>query len=134
MPERVSTTPLLDKLGVRPGMRVAVVNLEEPWFLDLLAERTQDVTLGRALPESDLVFLGANTHADLAALGSLRRAIRPNGAIWVISRKGKLATIRDVDVIGATLAAGMVDNKVVAFSDTQTSLRAVIRLRDRPPR
>jgi hypothetical protein len=35
-------------------------------------------------------------------------------------------------VIEAALAAGLVDNKVVSFSDTQTALRLVIRLRDRP--
>ena len=51
-------------------------------------------------------------------------AIRPNGAIWVISRKGRAATLRDVDVIEGALAAGLVDNKVVSFSETQTSIRA----------
>ena len=132
MPEPVYTAPLIDKLGVRPGARVAVVNLDEPWFLDLLAERTPDITLGRALPESDLIFLGANSQAELEAMFDLRPLIRSNGAIWVISLKGKLARIRDVDVISASLAAGLIDNKVVSFSETQTSLRAVIRLRDRP--
>jgi hypothetical protein len=132
MPERVYMTPLVDKLGVKPGARVAVIGLEEPWFLDLVRERTHDVSLGRALPESDLIFLRANSQTELAALMDLRPLIRPNGAIWVVSRKGKLATIRDVDVIDASLAAGLVDNKVVSFSETQTSLRAVIRVRDRP--
>ena len=132
MAERVSTAPLLDKLGVRPGARVAVLNLDAPWFVALLRERTRDVTLGRPAPESDLIFLGANSRAELAQLSDLRPLIRPNGAIWVISNKGRLATIRDTDVIEASLAAGLVDNKVVSFSDSQTSLRAVIRVRDRP--
>jgi hypothetical protein len=131
VPERLYATPLLDKLGVRPGARVGVVGLDEPWFLDLLAERTSDVTVGSALPDSDLAFLGANSTAELAALAALRPSIRPDGAIWIVSLKGRLATIRDVDVISAILAAGMVDNKVASFSDTQTSLRAVIRRRDR---
>jgi hypothetical protein len=131
VPERLYATPLLDKLGVRPGARVGVVGLDEPWFLDLLAERTSDVTVGSALPDSDLAFLGANSTAELAALTALRPSIRPDGAIWIVSLKGRLATIRDVDVISAILAAGMVDNKVASFSDTQTSLRAVIRRRDR---
>jgi hypothetical protein len=131
MPERVYTRPLLDKLGVAPGARVAVLNLDAPWFADLLAERTQDVTFGPPRPETDLVFLGADSQEELAPLTDLRGAIRPNGAIWVVSRKGKGATLRDVDVIEASLAAGLVDNKVVSFSDTHTSLRAVIRVRDR---
>jgi hypothetical protein len=133
MPERVYTRPLLDKLGVAPGARVAVMNLDALWFADLLKERTHDVTYGRPGPDTDIVFLGAGTVEDLAPLSDLRTRIRPNGAIWVVSSKGKAATLRDVEVIGAGLAAGLVDNKVVSFSDTQTSVRLVIRVRDRPP-
>jgi hypothetical protein len=133
MPERVYTTPLLDKLGVKPGYRVAVVNLDEPWFLDLLRERTTDITVGMPSPDTDIVVVGADFPHDFEALPALRARIRPNGAIWVVSLKGRLATARDVEVIDAALAAGLVDNKVASFSDTQTALRLVIRLRDRPP-
>jgi hypothetical protein len=133
MPERVYTRPLLDKLGVMPGARVAVLNLDAPWFADLLASRTPDITFGQPRPDTDLVFLAADSSEDLLPLAHLRAMIRPNGAIWVVSRKGKLATLRDVEVMAAGLAAGLVDNKVVSFSDTQTSLRLVIRVRDRPP-
>ena len=28
--ERVYTTPLLDKLGIRPGMRVALIDIDDP--------------------------------------------------------------------------------------------------------
>ena len=132
MPEFVSTRPLLDKLGVRPGARVAILTLDEPWFTELLAQRTHDVTSGTADLDTDLVFLGAEHIADLAILAELRGRIRSNGAIWVVSRKGPSATLRDVEVIGGALRAGLVDNKVVAFSATHTSLRLVIRRRDRP--
>jgi hypothetical protein len=44
----------------------------------------------------------------------------------VVSRKGREATLRDVDVIEATRSAGLVDNKVVSFSPTHTALRLVI--------
>src|SRR5438128_289334 len=132
MPERVYTRPLLDKLGVAPGARVVLMNLDEPWFRELLVERTPHVRIGRVAADSDLIFLGANSAKELARLSSLRPKIRTNGAIWVVSRKGKARTIRDVDVIEAALEAGLVDNKVVSFSETQTALRAVIRVRDRP--
>ena len=132
MPERVYPRPLLDKLGVTPGARVAILNLDAPWFVNLLEERTRGVTIGSVAPPADLVFLGANSPAELALLSDLRPGIRPNGAIWVVSRKGRTATIRDVDVIDAATEAGLVDNKVVSFSETQTSLRLVIPLRDRP--
>jgi hypothetical protein len=124
--ERVYTTPLLDKLGVKPGMRVAVIELADGDFLDSLAERTSDVTLGPPLPGTDLVFLGADTIEELKRVAVLRSALVPAGAIWVVSRKGKAATLRDVDVIDAAKSVGLVDNKVVAFSPTHTALRLVI--------
>jgi Protein of unknown function (DUF3052) len=132
--ERTYTTPLLDKLGVRPGARVAIVGDVDPdgTFRALLADRTTDVTVGEPKSESDLVFLAADATDELAVLASLRSRIRPNGAIWVVSRKGRAATIRDVEVIAAAREAGLVDNKVASFSDTHTSLRLVIPVADRP--
>jgi hypothetical protein len=132
--DRTYTTPLLDKLGVRPGARVAIVggvDLDGS-FRARLADRTTDVTDGEPKPDSDLIFLAADSHAELAELAALRDRIRPNGAIWVVSRKGRLATLRDVEVIAAAKANSLVDNKVVSFSDTQTSLRLVIPVALRP--
>jgi hypothetical protein len=132
--ERVYTAPLLDKLGVRPGMRIAIVGPVDPdgSFQAQLADRTSDVTVGRPQPNTDIVFLAADSHAELADLAALRERIRPAGAIWVVSRKGRAATIRDVEVIAAAKDAGLVDNKVVSFSPTHTSLRLVIPVALRP--
>ena len=132
--ERVYTTPLLDKLGVRPGMRVAIVGEVDPdgTFRALLGDRTSDVTIGRPAADTDQVFLAADSHGELAELAALRTRIRPAGAIWVVSRKGRAATIRDVEVIAAAREAGLVDNKVVSFSETHTSLRLVIPVALRP--
>jgi hypothetical protein len=133
-PEAVSTRPLLDKLGVEPGARVAVVGVDDPEVLGLLRERTADLTLGEPLPDTDVVFLGADSTVDLAALGRLRAHIVPAGAIWVVSRKGKAATLRDVEVMAAAREHDLVDNKVVAFSATHTALRLVIPRAMRPGR
>jgi hypothetical protein len=139
--ERVYTKPLLDKLGVRPGMRMATVGtLEdddeaagpEGAFADRLRERSSDVTEGSPEPDTDLIFLAADSSAELAALASLRPQIRPNGAIWVVSRKGRAATVRDLEVIAAGRDHDLVDNKVVAFSSTRTALRLVIPVALRP--
>ncbi len=124
--ERVYTTPLLDKLGIAPGAKVALLGVADQSFRKELSDRTDDVTDGWPDPGTDLVFLEADDVGRLADLQELRRRIKPNGAIWVVSRKGKAATIRDVDVIDAAKAAGLVDNKVVSFSPTHTSLRLVI--------
>jgi hypothetical protein len=124
--ERIYTTPLLDKLGVKPGARVAIIGVDDIAFRAELAERTTDITDGEPLPDTGLVFLAADDHAPLAGLAMLAGRIVPNGAIWVVSRKGKAATIRDVDVIAVAKTSGLVDNKVVAFSPTHTALRLVI--------
>ncbi|HEX2755188.1 MAG TPA: hypothetical protein VHM48_06975 [Candidatus Limnocylindrales bacterium] len=133
--ERVYTTPLLDKLGIRPGMRVAIVGVledddevldDEGPFRERLAGRTSDITDGRPEPETDIVILAADTTAELVALADLRARIRPTGAIWVVSRKGRAATLRDVDVIAAAREHRLVDNKVVSFSTRRTALRLVI--------
>jgi hypothetical protein len=138
--ERVYTAPLLDKLGVRPGMRVALVGAfededevnDEGPFRARLAERTPDITDGRPKPDTDIVFLAADSTDDLGALALLRPRIRPTGAIWVVSRKGRAARLRDVEVMAAARENDLVDNKVVAFSARRTSIRLVVPLRLRP--
>jgi hypothetical protein len=130
--EKVYTTPLLDKLGVRPGMRVALIHIDDETIRRLLADRTSDLTEGWPLPDTDVVLLGADSTDDLAILEGLATRIRPSGAIWVVSRKGKQATLRDVEVMAAGKEAGLIDNKVAAFSPTHTSLRLVIPVARRP--
>jgi DUF3052 family protein len=130
--ERTYSTPLIDKLGVRPGARVAILGVDDEAFRTLLDERTQDVADDQPALDTDVVFLAADSTGELDALPSLRERIRPNGAIWVVSRKGRDATLRDVEVIAAAKEAGLVDNKVVSFSDTHTALRLVIPRALRP--
>ena len=133
--ERIYTTPLLDKLGIRPGMRVALVDIDDAEIRPLIAGRTTDVTEGLPKPDTDVVLLGAETPADLDPLPSLATRIRPNGAIWVVSRKGKSATLRYDDLLEAATPVGLVDNKVASFSTTHTATRLVIRvaLRSKAP-
>jgi len=130
--DHVYTTPLLDKLGLRPGMRVALVDIDDPEIRPRIAARTSDVTEGWPEPDTDIVLLGADSLDALAPLASLAARIRPNGAIWVISRKGKAATLRDIEVIRAASAARLVDNKVASFSASHTALRLVIPVARRP--
>lgn len=65
-------------------------------------------------------------------LGDLKTWIEPNGAIWVVRPKGGRSALRDTAVIDAGLAAGLVDNKIASFSQTQSAMRLVFRLQDRP--
>jgi len=127
-----STRPLLDKLGVKPGSKVAVVDLDDAGFIKQVRERTTDVVIGRPRSKCDLVFMGARTFADLRRLNEVKKWIEPNGAIWVVRPKGGRSELRDTDLIDAGLAAGLVDNKIASFSDTHGAMRFAYRLRDRP--
>ena len=131
-PDVPSTRPLLDKLGVKPGSKVALVDLDDQDFISLLEQRTTDIVRGRPRTPVDLVFMGASDEADLRRLKDVKKWIEPNGAIWVVRPKGGRAAIKDTDVIAAGLAAGLVDNKIASFSDTHGAMRLVFRLRDRP--
>ena len=131
-PDLKSIRPLLDKLGVKPGARVVLAGVDDAWFLKLLRTRTSDISAGRPSQPCDLVFMHASTRADLARIKRVKAWIEPNGAIWVVRPKGGRSELKDTDVIDAGLAAGLVDNKIASFSDTEGAMRLVFRLKDRP--
>jgi hypothetical protein len=125
-----SRRPLLEKLGVKPGQRVSVIRLGALGFIESLRDRGADVS-SRLRRDSDQIFFAVNNLADLERLRVLRDYIKPNGSIWVIRTKGGGAALKETDVIDAGLRARMVDNKIVAFSETQGAMRLVTRLVDR---
>jgi hypothetical protein len=131
-PDLKSTRPLLDKLGVKPGSKVAIVDLDDPDFVALLRSRTSDIVQGRPRQPVDLVFVGAHEPRDLKRLKTVKSWIEPNGAIWMVRPKGGRSALKDTDLIAGGLAAGLVDNKIASFSDTHGAMRFVFRLRDRP--
>lgn len=121
----------LDKLGVKPALRVAAVDVDDPDFAGELAQREVTVAQARAGAGLDLVFIGATRKTQLARLAALRDAIRPEGAVWVTWPKGR-PELREDDVRAAALKVGLVDVKVVAFSDRLSGLKLVIPLAKRP--
>jgi len=130
--ELYGNRPLIDKLGVKPGMKVALAGVDDAWFVQLLRERTSDVGRGKPSSPCDLVFLRVHAPRDLAKIRSVKSWIEPSGAIWVVREKGARASVKDTDVINAGLEAGLVDNKIASFSDTEGAMRLVFRLKDRP--
>ncbi len=118
---------LLDKLGVKPDSKVAVLGLEDASFWKDLRARTPTISQGKAPEGCDLVFLGAEQKKDLGRLKTLRKAIHPAGAIWVVWPKGQKALTED-DVRNLGPQLGLVDVKVVSFSQTLSALKMVIPL------
>jgi hypothetical protein len=72
--------------------------------------------------------LQVNARAELSRLRQLERALARDGAIWVTRRKGPERSVREVDVIEAAIAAGLVDNKIASFSEELAAMRLVIPL------
>lgn len=125
-PERdYSHRLLIDKLGVKPGQRVAVLGVESAEFLKDLMARVPEYSRGKRIADADLIFFSAESRADLSRIELLGRSIQKNGAVWVVYPKGQ-AHIREIDVIQAGKSAGLTDNKVCSFSTTHTALRFVI--------
>jgi hypothetical protein len=123
---KIYNKPVLDKLGVKTESNVTVVGVDDKKFLEDLIDRALNVMNGMLRKNAELIFFGADGKKELTKLKQLKRYLKPDGAIWVVSKKGKEATIKEVDVIAAAKAAGLVDNKVVGFSETHTALRLVI--------
>lgn len=130
---RITNPPSrLDKLGVKPGMAVAVLGVDDDSFRDDLERRGAIVSTRRhGEAAADLVFYAANRRDDLGALKGLTRTIKPAGAIWVVRPKGQPA-VTEADAMAAGKQAGLVDVKVVSFSATHTAEKFVIPLSARP--
>jgi hypothetical protein len=130
-PERdYSHRSLLDKLGVKLGQHVTVLEIADAAFLKELMVRAPDFSREMPRGDADLIFFGAENLDELARLKALARAIQKNGAVWVAYPKGQ-KHIREIDVIAAGKAAGFTDNKVARISETHTALRFVIPLANR---
>jgi hypothetical protein len=124
-----SGRPLLDKLGVKAGMRVALVAFRDDAFEAELAERGASIV--DPAPGLDLVFFRVDRPADLHRIAELRPLIHDAGAIWVLRVKGTGRTVHDVDVIDAGRAFDLVDNKIASFSATLAAMRLVVPLNQR---
>jgi len=121
---------LLDKLGVKPGGRVSVLGIDDGDFLGQLAARSADVSR-RTRKASDLVFWAPRSREELAPrLKSLRSSLKPGGGIWVIWPKGR-KELREDDVRAVGPQVGLVDVKVVSFSDALSGLKMVIPVAQR---
>jgi len=124
-----STRPLLDKLGVKPGMRVALVGFEDAVFRAELAERGAAVV--EPAPRVDMVFYRVREPAELGRIRELRDLIHDRGAIWILRNKGADRRVREEDIIGAGRAVDLIDNKIASFSDTFAAMRLVVPLNRR---
>ncbi len=115
---------LLDKLGVKAEHTVAVLRVNDDEFLSELKAR--GVAMHPKLQvDLDMIFLGAEKAEDLSALEKCKMKMKRDGAIWVVNPKG-VKIITEAQVLAAGKKAGLVDVKVVKFSETHTAHKFVI--------
>jgi hypothetical protein len=131
-----STTPLPQKLGIKPGSRVLFLSAP-PEFESALGDLPANVTAStRASKQSaDVIVLFCR---DLKTLQQkfdpARAALDDSGGLWIAWPKkasGVKTDLTENIIRDLALAAGLVDNKVCAIDDTWSGLRLVIRLEDR---
>jgi hypothetical protein len=119
----------LDKLGVKTGLQVSLEGPFENSFVCEVRARKAAVVAGKT--KRDLIFLAVEHENELAAIPKSVTRLKPDGALWVIYRKG-VETVREIQVLDAGRAAGLKDLKVASFSFTHTALKFVIPLHARP--
>ena len=133
-----SSTPLVKKLGLKAGQRVALVNAPADFSVTLGA-LPADVEIVRQLRAPlDLILCFVTSESELIKrFAPLAAKLAPAGGLWIAWPKKAARVTTDLHegvVRGVGLEAGLVDNKVCAIDDVWSGLRFVIRLRDRKSR
>lgn len=128
-----SGTPLVQKLGIKPGARIQIVS-EPSDFRSVLGPMPDGVKLSpRGVLDFAMVF--TRTIADLEKrFVVLRDRLAPNGTLWVSWPKkssGVPTELTENVVREFGLEHGLVDVKVCAVDETWSGLKFVRRLKDR---
>jgi hypothetical protein len=131
-----SGTPLVRKLGIKPGARLGLIGAPEGFDV-VLGELPADVLVRRqARGPLDVIVAFCPSRVSLhRRLAGCRRALDPGGGLWIAWPKRASGVATDVDeklVRELGLGAGLVDNKVCAIDEVWSGLRLVYRLADRP--
>jgi hypothetical protein len=132
-PAGYSGTPLVAKLGMKPGAKLQLVSAPAslPRLLGPLPTGTRNVSRGPL----DFAMVFVKKKAELEKqFAKLRDRLEPNGMLWVSwpKKSSGVATDLTEDVIRRIgLAAGLVDVKVCAVDETWSGLKFVRRLKDR---
>jgi len=133
----VTGTPQARKLGLKPGMRVALDGPPPGWALGdppggLLRADPDDAG------DADVISAFFRAADEIPGrLPSLSRRVFPAGAVWALwPRKaaGHVSDITDNVLRSCALELGLVDVKVAAVDEDWSGLRLVWRTSNRAPR
>lgn len=113
------------KLGVKPGFRVALAGVKDPGLGLELKDAGASVVSRLGRGPYDIVLVGVNSTSDLSKLKEAKGRIVPSGMVWAIWPKGR-REFREDDIRRYGPLAGLVDVKVMSFSDELSGLKLVI--------
>src|SRR5690348_3964714 len=128
----MTETPQARKLGLKPGLRVALDGPPDGWQLT-------GPPAGLLPPDEDgtadviVAFFRASAEI-VERLPALARRAFPAGAVWALWPRraaGHVSDITDNVVRSCALAAGLVDVKVAAVDEDWSGLRLVSRTSNR---
>jgi hypothetical protein len=130
MPAGYSGTPLLNKLGIKPGMKILLVQEPDNYYELLEMNISKQRSKKNDVP--DLVHLFAKTNKEFESeIKKLKPLYKqnPSISIWVswYKKAAKIPTDITEDTIrNYALKNGLVDVKVCAVSDTWSGLKLVV--------
>lgn len=131
-----SGTPLVRKLGIKDGMRVALLGAPDGFGPELEPLPGGVKVVRRLVADVDLAVLFVTSRADLAKrFPQVAAALPPAGPLWVAwpKKSSGVATDLTEDVLREVcLPLGWVDVKVCAVTDIWSGLKFVLRKENRP--
>ena len=133
-----SGTPLIKKLGIKEGFRVALVNSPKGFKKELgpLPDKTKFTPC--VTNSLDVVLLFVNSEAELRRVFVLLATnLVANGMLWVAWPKKSSGMVTDLSFTNVQrigLDTGLVDVKICAVNDVWSGLKFVYRLKDRARR
>jgi len=133
-----SGKPLVEKLGIKAGASVAIVNAPKGYDRILGGLPSGVTRKGNAGGPLDFIqFFTREKRALERRFAALARALAPAGMLWISwpKKASGVATDLTEDVIRVIgLAHGLVDVKVAAVDDVWSGLKFVRRIKDRSVR
>jgi hypothetical protein len=122
---------LLDKLGIKPGMRTCLRGAFDDAFVLDVTERAGAAPVRSARGRYDAIVALFDDLRTLGTIAALREHLEPAGMLWCVAQKGKATQVPWSELQRAILDAGLVDVKIASFSDTLTATKAVIPVAQR---
>ena len=131
-----SGTPLIQKIGIKPGHRIILRNHPASFVKDLGKLPAGTESAERLSGKANVIVYFTDQLAELKKdFDRLSATLVPDGMLWISWPKkasGRPTDLTEDIVRRVGLESGLVDVKVCAIDETWSGLKFVIRVKDRP--